>query len=95
MKPGMNEIDEALYLSVFCNVLIPFCDVLRFCLWENLILSAYGVNRRYTRDLNLNFPFMTLAGGLTSTSSCFIWKFTNPRLTSPSGPIRYSILIPL
>ncbi len=31
------------------------------------------------------------AGGLTPTSSCFIWKFTNPRLTSPSGPMRYEI----
>ena len=58
---------------------------LRCHLWQNLIYSAYRVNRGYA-------DFQKKLHGCTIVIHTFPWKFAYPRLTGPSGPIGYSIL---
>ncbi len=68
---------------------------LRCSLWQNLMYSAYPVNWGYANFQKTAWVWIILILNLrtcTVVIHTILWKFANLRLTSPSGPIRYTIL---
>ena len=66
-----------------------FCVNLRFCSWENLDIFCIWCKPKVCKFQKKKTAWMWIV--CTIVIHTMFWKFTNARLTSPSGPIRYSI----